>query len=247
MWTRCARGSSGSPTPAQRSADVSEPRPRPDRQLRDRRAGRRRRRRSSGPASRVSTATRCSARCCASGTATTDFGFFAVDLADLARTEQDYLQQHRDPGHAPLRPPRRRGRNHRLRAALQPVRPHLPPDDAGAPRAPDRRAARGSASGCGRPTTTARTAPAVTSAAITSATSRRTWCCGSPPTARSPRSSRRRRSSCEDQVTLLLGPDETVCRTRWRRSAGASSSETAHYWREWVRDLSHSLRVAGRR
>jgi hypothetical protein len=70
---------------------------------------------------------------------TDDYGFSAVELADCERTEQHYLEN------TAILVTRLydcqwwRHRNHRFRAALRPVRAHVPADDAGAPHPPPRR------------------------------------------------------------------------------------------------------------
>ena len=96
-------------------------------------------------------------------------GDWTIELEDFAAAEQHYLDNtavlrtllHDSHGGAI--------EITRLRAALAPVRPLLPPGDAGAPRAPALRQRRASACACGRWPTGARACPNAPGAATTCA------------------------------------------------------------------------------
>ncbi len=134
--------------------------------------------RSSGAASRASTATRCSARCCATATRPRTSASSPSNWRTASASNSTTSTNTADPRHPPLRPPRRLRRDHRLRAALRPVRPHVPADDAGAPRAAAcRQPARHPAPAPGLRLRRQRP-PTSPGAATTSATWRPTWCCG---------------------------------------------------------------------
>ena len=99
-----------------------------------------RRPRSCGAAFRASTAIPRSARCCtARRPATTTPASSPWTCSTTSRTEQEYLVNTPILRHPPVRPQRRLHRDHRLRAALPPARPHVLPDDAGAADPADRR------------------------------------------------------------------------------------------------------------
>ena len=154
-----------------RGRRVSSPRARADRQLAASPLWWTRGRRSSGPACRASTATRRSARCCATRRrrrATS--AFFEVDLADFERCRAGlHRATRRSSSRACTTGTAAQSRSPISRRASSSSAAVLP-DDAGAPDPRRSRAARACACGCGPRATTARAAARSPAAATTCAT-----------------------------------------------------------------------------
>ena len=101
---------------------------------------------SCGGAIRVSTAIRSSAAC---WPASEEKGFSDVVLDDMAEFQSEYVRNTAIVSTRADRPPRRQGPDHRLRAALPPVRPRVPAAAALIASSSRSPACRASPSGCG--------------------------------------------------------------------------------------------------
>jgi hypothetical protein len=84
-----------------------------------------------------------------------DAGFFDIELLDFAAAEQAYVENTAVAAHPPYDT---RGGSIEITdfaPRFEPLRPHVPADHAGAPPAPQRKAARACACACARSATTA--------------------------------------------------------------------------------------------
>ena len=216
-----------------------QPRPGDRRQFERQRADRPPAARSAGPACRASTAIRCSARCCASAARRTISASSPSTSQDLARTEQAYLAAHTGAGHPAVRRQRRRGRDHRFRAALPAVR---------APVLPDASSCASSRPLSGSPRVRMRVRPACdygsASGAATTCGSNHVRYVGADSRAARDDRLLDHRAARGDAVRAARADLASCsaptrrCRARAADVARRFLEETADYWRDWVRDLS---------